>query len=472
MAKATISTARQAEGMARDAGVPHPHELTPFVARAPLQVMVRSCLEWLIDEQTMQRLFDEVAQGQYTRALTLDFMVDTMLDVACGRHPSAGAALAAYRDRMQVTRQAFYAKLNRMEPAVGEAIVAHVASLAHNVISELRAAQNEPISGFCACVVDGTYLGGRTEHRIKALRQTGSAGLTGMALAVFALGSRTVRQVILQENAYTQERALLKDLQIGAGEVWIGDRNFCVRSWLSRVHRAQSRFVVRWHRSACPFEAIDELHDAPGSKQGAREQRIWLDDPSTGERMQARRIELALNTPTRNGDTTLVLVTDLPDSVEADTCCDLYRNRWRIETHYLRLTRQLHCEPAGLNHPRAALFAFAMAVVAGNALAVVQSALQAEHGRAAVEELSYYYMVLVVASVWEGMSIAVPGHHWDFVRRYPPGELALWLRALAKSVPIEHFRRSHRGPKKPPTERQSGAHQRHVSVKRLLDMAT
>ncbi len=65
-----------------------------------------------------------------------------------------------------------------------------------------------------------------------------------------------------------------------------------------------------------------------------------------------------------------------------------------------------------------------MAIVASNALALVQAALRQQHGREAVEELSYYYLVIFVTSVWEGMHIVVPTPSWRFVRRFCAAQLA------------------------------------------------
>ncbi|HEY4541334.1 MAG TPA: hypothetical protein VIG66_03055, partial [Noviherbaspirillum sp.] len=90
--------------------------------------------------------------------------------------------------------------------------------------------------------------------------------------------------------------------------------------------------------------------------------------------------------------------------------------RWQIETHFQRLAQQLHDEPAGLDAPRAALFAFTIAIVAGNALALVMGALRAAHGEEAVRELSYYYFVLEVSQTWKGMAVAVAESDWAFVR--------------------------------------------------------
>lgn len=462
--------AKQDVELAHQINLSHPPELAPFIQRAPLPVLVRSCLEWLIDDASLGILFDETAEQQYTRELTLGFMVDLMLDVACGIQPSASAALKAYREQMNVSRQSFYGKLNRMEPAISAAIVKHVADRANAIIEQLDVGGAEAIPGYRVRIVDGTYMGGRTEHRIKPLRKTNSAGLTSMAIAVFDPGSRTVQQMIPQEDAYTQERALLDQLDIDAGQLWIGDRNFCVRSFLFRLHRAQSAFVVRWHGSSCPYEEIEPLHSARGTRQGALEHHVRLQDPKSHEWLKVRRIVLPLAKPTRNGDTELILVTNLPETAAVDTLCDLYRDRWTIETHFQRLTEQLHSEPTGLNYPRAALFSFAMAATAGNALAVVQKALEGQHGRQAVQELSYYQMVLEIAQTWLGMAIVVPAHRWDFVRKLTPVQLACWLGSVAKLVPMAHFKRSQRGPKKPQPQRQSGKYNQHVSNKRLLDL--
>jgi hypothetical protein len=449
--------------------LPHPRELDSFILRAPLPVLVRSCLEWLTDAELLKQLFDATAEEQYTREITLDFMANLMLDVACGIEPSAGAALKTYRDEIDVSRQAFYGKLNRMEPNVSAAIVAHVAELAESVIVRLGPAQTELIAGHEARIVDGMYMGGRCAHRIAPLRKTNSAGLTGMALAVFAPATGLVHQAVLAEDAYTQERGVLDQLDIRAGQVWLGDRNFCIRSFLFRIHRAQSTFLIRWHASSCPYEEITPLHPARGSKQGAMAQSVRLRDPDSQEWLQARRIVLPLPQPTRNGDTQLILLTDLPDSVGADELCDRYRDRWQIETHFQRLTQQLHCEPPGLNHPRAALFSFAMSVAAANALAVVCNALAAQHGREAVRELSYYEFVLRVAQTWIGMAIAVPDAQWDFIRRFTPGQLAQWLNEIAQLVPMDRFKRSRRAPKRPQPKRASGKYNQHISNKRALD---
>lgn len=447
----------------------YPQALAPFLRQAPLTVLVRSCLEWMVERADLETLFEETAHAQYTRQLTLDFLVDLMLDVVCGIAPSAHAALKSRREQMGISRQAFYSKLQRMELPVSAAIVARFAELAGPIMEQCHFAGVEPIPGYAARVLDGTIPGGRTDHRIGVLHPLVAGGLTGKVLAVYAVAQHLVQQVVLDEDAYVQERALVNQVQVRAGEVWLGDRNFCVRTFLFRLHEAGAAFVMRWH-AQCPYEEIAPLAPAQDSTQGALEQPVHLTHPDTGAVMAARRIVLPLDTPTRHGDRELILMTDLPQSVSADVIGEGYRQRWQIETHFQKLTSILHCEPDGLNHPRAALFAFAMAVVAGNALAVVQAALQVVHGEDAVREMSYYAFVLHISQIWAGMAIAVPDKQWTFVRNASLQTLALWLLAVARQVPMKNFRRSVRGQKKKPPKKQSSKNQTHVSNKRLIEL--
>lgn len=463
-----VSGTQQANANSADWNLPQ--ELIPFVKKAPLSVVVRSTLEWLIQPSVLDELFGTTAQKQYQRKLTLSFFVQTMLDVACGIHPCPTAAYKAHRvDPDDATKQAFFAKLTRMEVGVSAAVAHQIADSAAQVIAHLGATWPEPIPGYRARIVDGTQLGGRTDHRIKPLRHTKSAGLTGKALAVYAPAEQLIRQVVLHPDAYAQERSMLKQLQLDQQELWIADSAYCVRGFLFNLHRAHSVFVIRWHPSSCPYEEIDKLRHVKGTKHGIKEHKVWLEDPETQERLQARRIVKKLGKPTRNGNSELVLITNVPDMFDAERLCDVYAERWQIEVCFNRLTEQLQCEPSGLDHPAAALFAFAMAVCAANALAIVQAALKAEHGAEPVQELSYYYMVEHIAQMWHGMELMVPTERWEFVRNMPVQTLSDWLRYITQGVPMDRFRRSRRAPKKPPPKKGAGKQHKHVSVQRLLN---
>jgi len=157
--------------------------------------------------------------------------------------------------------------------------------------------------------------------------------------------------------------------------------------------------------------------------------------------------------------------------VPAILCCQVYRGRWEIEGHFQKLTDLLHCEVPSLGYPRAALFAFCMSVVAGNALGVLKGNLRSVHGDELVAELSTYALVNDIAEVYPGMMIAVPPPKWSFVESGSVGQVAELLSELAAKVPIERMLRSRRGPKKPRKAKSSGSRIHHVATKKLLDKA-
>src|SRR3954471_10652687 len=61
----------------------------------PLGVMVRGTLEWLLDEQALQRLLQEHAPEQYPRELTLHALARLLIQVSAGTRASVFAAYTA-----------------------------------------------------------------------------------------------------------------------------------------------------------------------------------------------------------------------------------------------------------------------------------------------------------------------------------------------------------------------------------------
>jgi Transposase DDE domain len=313
-----------------------------------------------------------------------------------------------------------------------------------------------------------------TDHRLEPLRDLGAAGLPGKLLAIYEPVSGLIREVVLEEDGHAQERSLLDRIAIEAGRLWIMDRNFCVRTFLFRIQRTRAFFLVRRHAQNLPFQELTPL-DAKGrcATGSVLEQTIAVQDTEfPGVVHRLRRIVLRLDQPTREGESEIVLVTNLPEEVSALACCDAYRGRWQIERHFQALTDLLHGEVPSLGYPRAALFAFSMSAVAGNALAVLKGNLRAAHGEEMAGEVSNFELVDQAAEVYPGMMIAVPPEHWAWVRRSPAGAIAGVLNHLAARMPVERMLRTRRGPKKARTQpKQSGAVDRHVATKKLLNRA-
>ena len=447
-----------------------PAILDPFAKGAAATVMTRMATEWLLDEPAFEALFEQQAEAQYTRELTLTHMVNIMLDVASGTRPSPRASFLARWEQIRVSEAAFYGKLRRMEPDLAAAVVRHTAARARAVIAAAEGLSDEPIPGYHARVLDGNALAG-TEHRMQALRDLRAAGLPGKSLAVYEPSSGIIEDVVLCEDAYTQERALLDRVRIRAGQLWIADRNFCVRWFLRDIERHGAFFLIRRHQKDLPFTPLEELVPVGRCATGAVfEHRIRVEGPKGGAPQVMRRVVLRLDKPTREGETEIELVTDLPAEVSAILICETYRRRWQIEGHFQRLTDLLHCEVPTLSYPRAALFAFAMSVVAGNALALLEGNLRAVHGEEEVEALSHYALVDEIAHTYRGMMIALPPATWSFVRAYDAVTLAGALKEVAAHVRVYWMPKATRGPKKVRTAKQkSDGGSPHVSTRRLLD---
>ena len=135
---------------------------------------------------------------------------------------------------------------------------------------------------------------------------------------------------------------------------------------------------------------------------------------------------------------------------------------------HARLTENLRCEINTLGYPRAALFGFALAVVAYNLLVFVRQALASGPGSPAAEEISSYYLGNEVASVSEGLAIAVLPRTWQRLAALPAQEFAAWVRGVVAGIDWRTYRKSPRGPKKSAKVQrtQRGAHR---STARVLN---
>ena len=183
--------------------------------------------------------------------------------------------------------------------------------------------------------------------------------------------------------------------------------------------------------------------------------------------MEVRCLTLILDEPTADGETQLVLLTNLPPQIPAKTIAAAYRQRWTIERAFGELTLSLHGEIDTLAYPPAALLACAIAFVMFNTMSVVKTAIGQVHGRPARDELSTYHMATEIANVSSGLVIAVPFAEWK--KRYAEltaKELAAALTSHARQVKLARYRKSPRGPKKP-TPKRTGRKPL-VSTARLL----
>ncbi len=179
---------------------------------------------------------------------------------------------------------------------------------------------------------------------------------------------------------------------------------------------------------------------------------------------------MKLKRPTRNGEKELFIVTNLSKSAaKATLVAEMYRRRWSIETMFQELEAHLHSEVNTLGYPRAALFAFSIAVVAYNVLAVIKGAMRRVHGEQTIaERVSGYYISGELTRCYEGMMAAFPEKDWSRIRRASYDDFLELLMTIANAIDLKKYRKHTRGPKKPKPKRTQHADTPHVSTARLL----
>jgi len=442
----------------------------PFIQQAPIAVMARATLEYTLDPHRLDELFARSAQRQYTNELLFSSLVDLMSQVVLGQQPSVHAAYQRLREQFPVTSQSVYNKLQHVEPAVSAALVRDSAQRIRPVIDQLGARLPPLLPGYRVRFLDGNHLAA-TEHRLRETRALTAGPLPGLALVVLDQEHRTVTDVLLSEDGHAQERSLLDDLYplVRPRDLWVADRNFCTLGLLFAIAQRQGFFVIRQH-GKLPGKLVGQRRPCGRGDTGHLFEQQWQLGDDDGTIRTLRRITVVLDQPTRDGDTELHILTNLPaGEAAAALVADLYRQRWTIEGLFFELTQTLSCEINTLCYPKAALFAFCLGLLASNAVALLKAALRAEHGTAVVtQQLSAYYLALEIRQMYAGMMVAIPAVHWEKFRSLSPTQLAKVLRHLAGHVSLSRYRKSPRGLKKKRTKRVPHRQGNHVSVAQII----
>lgn len=442
----------------------------PFINEAPIAVMARGVLQRLLDPRHIDQLFAQTARRQYTHELLFSSLVELMARVVLGQEPSVHAAYRKLEDQLPVSDQSIYNKLQHVEPPVAAALVRDSARRVAPVIRALRASLPPRLPGYRVKFLDGTHLAA-TEHRLKELRLSWAAPLPGFALVVLDQEDGAVTDVLLCEDGQAQERSLLGELYplVHAGQVWVADSNFCTYGVLWAVMGRGAAFVLRQHGNlnGQPLGAIrPKGRCATG---WVYEQRLRLRN-GQGQVAEVRRITVALDEPTREGDTEIHILTNLPArKATAVRVAEVYRQRWTIEGLFLEVTQTLSCEIDTLCYPQAALFALCLGLLAANAVALLKAALRAAHGEEVVrQQLSAYYLMLEIRQTYAGMMVALPPACWSVFGEFSDAELAWVLREIAHHVRLHRYRKTPRGPKKPRPRRRPCKSGEHVSTARII----
>ncbi|HEY4761961.1 MAG TPA: transposase [Thermoguttaceae bacterium] len=467
-----------------------------FAKAAPATVMIRGLLENILSAPRLDAIFEAAAETQYTRKLAFSSVVRLMSQVVMRIQPSPHAAYRGQAEELDVSAKCVYDKLEGIEPIVSRELLSRTAREMELVIKTMGSERVGLLPGFRTKILDGNHLAG-TDRRLKPLRGQKGSALPGQALAVLDPALKLVIDLFPCEDAYTQERALVPQVleTVERNDFWIADRNFCTTVFLFGVSRKQAFFLVRQHAQSLRWKVLEEPVFTGEIAAGRVFQQPVCVLDENGVELLLRRIRIELRQPTRDGEKILHLLTNLaPTDADALSGAGLYCERWQIETAFQELTVDLACEVQTLGYPKAALFAFAVAVVCYNAFSVIKAALRTQqstpsavppHGSdspvprrkkaaaasAMSDELSTYYLASEIAGNWQGMTVVLPDTFWE--KKFAAlntGDLARCLTELAGRADVSKYRKRPPSPKRSPQQSpcQPGSH---VSTARMLKIA-
>ena len=440
-----------------------------FVEQKPYCVMARAALERMLAASRLDATFRIHATVQYERDLLFSQLTEVMARVVTRVDRSVLRAVNSLRDVLTVTDEAIYQKLRGVETAVSQAVVRDSFLEAGAVLEQLKVADRTWVRGLRVKILDGNHLAA-TEHRIAELRTIWDAPLPGRTLVVWDQITKLVRDVFLTECGHAQERTLLRQVleTVEKHDLWIADRNFCTLGFLFGIWSKRARFVIRQHGTLIgnpqgPRKLVGKtIHGEKVYEQAV----AWTYE---GRTRTARRITVELQTPTRDGDTELQLLTNLTiKEASGIRVAELYQKRWTIEAVFHELTMVLQCEINTLGYPKAALFAFCVALLLENTLVMLKGSLCAAHGEEATAELSGNLLSYELQTTYEGMMVAIPAEHWEPFATMSLKEFANQLKSLAKRVDIPRYLKHKRGPKKAPAPREQYHNGGHASTFKIL----
>lgn len=272
--------------------------------------------------------------------------------------------------------------------------------------------------------------------------------MPGQVLAVLGHASGLVLDVLPWEDAHANEKEVLAQLgvELRAGDVAVFDRQFCGAPVMDRVNAQKAKFIIR-HNASVGLHPVTTRRSCGKTSTG----RVFESRVRYAQTKRVLRcVEVELNTPTRNGEKVVRLLTDLPTKkASARQVAQGYLCRRRIETVFWDLTVSLSCEVETLAYPRAALFAFCVSVSVYNGLQAVKGAVSGAHGAEVLDELSGHTMAEEVGRMWDGLDLALDVKDWDEIRELSVDAFGRWLQEAARGMDLDYYRKTTRGPKKP-----------------------
>jgi hypothetical protein len=227
-----------------------------FQRKEPLPLMAWALVNHALSDTFLNDFFERNAARQYSKKLLFSNIFALMNLVVTRVKSSVGEALRSKLVPVNVSDQAFYAKLNSIEPELCEALVRETCNRLSSVSSTLGNEKPAPLPGYRTIIIDGNAIGA-SEHRIDELQEIPSAPMPGKSIVFLDPQHDRATEMISCEDGWAQERSMSDKIikKICVGDLAIADRNFCTKKLLFGIHDQGGLFIIREHKSL-PWEAL------------------------------------------------------------------------------------------------------------------------------------------------------------------------------------------------------------------------
>ncbi len=257
-----------------------------------------------------------------------------MSPVVFGVQPSVRAAYRAHAADVGTSIISVYNKLSGLETPTSSELVRSSARALAPRIAHMDGERAPWLAGSRVKIIDGNCLPA-SEHRIQELREAEGRALPGKALVVSEPAQGLVTDVFPCEDGQAQERALLGAVltRVTRDDLWIADRNFCPRAFLTEIDARGGFFVIR-EPQGLPWEMVSPLRSCGRTPTGQlAQQRVCVVD-AQGHTHVCRRLQITRDHATSDGDTMLSILANFPRQVSAQRVAQLYQNRWKLATAF------------------------------------------------------------------------------------------------------------------------------------------
>ncbi len=146
------------------------------------------------------------------------------------------------------------------------------------------------------------------------MRHKSSGALPGKSLVVLDPSLGLATDIFPCEDGHAQERSLIPFVleTVEAGDLWIADRNFSTTGFIFGIESQQAFFLVRQHQNLPWTEETELLHSGHCEGGEVFSQTVVIN--YEGQSCRCRRVVVQLEQPTRDGETQIALLTNLPET--------------------------------------------------------------------------------------------------------------------------------------------------------------